>query len=69
MDDFPEATFNIEEIKKTGWGPEAHDDTELDTSLKKGQESKAKTTASPTAASSVESFEEQDPTKHTKMVM
>ncbi len=69
MDDFPEVVFNIEDIKKTGWGPEAHDNTELDTPLKKGQESKTETTASPTATSSVESFEEQDPTKHTKMVM
>ena len=46
-----------------------NDNTELVTSLKEGQESKAETTASPTATSSVESFEEQDPTKHTKMVM
>ena len=69
MDDFPEVIFNIEDIKKTGWGPEAHDNTELDTSLKEGQESKAKATASSTTTSSAESFEEQDPVKNTKMVM
>ena len=70
MDDFPEVNLNMEDIKKTGWGPEAHNEhTELDPSLKQGKETEAKASANPTTDSSLESIEEEDPTKNTKMIM